>query len=118
MFITSVISFSFSIGGGELFDRVIEDEFVLTEKACVAFMKQIIQGVEFMHAEQIIHLDLKVKHHHIAIFPPAALPFLNAGKASPFFNRSIFSFELCSLLTETITYLVSHIYIATRLFSH
>ena len=54
------VFFIFSIGGGELFDRVIEDEFVLTEKACVAFIKQIIQGVEFMHAEQIIHLDLKV----------------------------------------------------------
>ena len=49
-----------SIGGGELFDRVIEDEFVLTEKACIAFMKQILEGVAYMHREQIIHLDLKV----------------------------------------------------------
>ena len=40
-----------------MFDRVIEDEFVLTEKACVAFMKQIIQGVEFMQ-----HLTM---HHPI-----------------------------------------------------
>ena len=52
-----------SIGGGELFDRVIEDEFVLTEKACIAFMKQILEGVAYMHREQIIHLDLKVKRH-------------------------------------------------------
>jgi myosin-light-chain kinase len=52
--------FLFSIGGGELFDRVIEDEFVLTEKACIAFMKQILEGVAYMHSEQIIHLDLKV----------------------------------------------------------
>ena len=57
-----------SIGGGELFDRVIEDEFVLTEKACVAFMKQIIQGVEFMHSEQIIHLDLKVTCYSLFSF--------------------------------------------------
>ena len=49
-----------SIGGGELFDRVIEDEFVLTEKACIAFMKQILEGIAYMHKEQIIHLDLKV----------------------------------------------------------
>ena len=55
--------FSFSIGGGELFDRVIEDEFVLTEKACIAFMKQILEGVAYMHKEQIIHLDLKVEFH-------------------------------------------------------
>jgi serine/threonine protein kinase len=52
--------FVFSIGGGELFDRVIEDEFVLTEKACVCFMKQILDGVLFMHEKQVIHLDLKV----------------------------------------------------------
>ena len=49
-----------SIAGGELFDRVIEDEFVLTEKACVCFMKQILEGVWFMHSKQILHLDLKV----------------------------------------------------------
>ncbi|XP_071743068.1 uncharacterized protein [Lepeophtheirus salmonis] len=47
------------IGGGELFDRVIEDEFVLTEKACIAFMKQILQGIEYIHSQQIVHLDLK-----------------------------------------------------------
>ena len=52
--------YNFSIGGGELFDRVIEDEFVLTEKACIAFMKQILEGVAYMHSEQVIHLDLKV----------------------------------------------------------
>ena len=56
------IIFPFSIAGGELFDRVIEDEFVLTEKACVCFMRQILDGVSFMHSKQIIHLDLKVKH--------------------------------------------------------
>ena len=56
------IIFPFSIAGGELFDRVIEDEFVLTEKACVCFMKQILDGVSFMHSKQIIHLDLKVKY--------------------------------------------------------
>ena len=55
-----LLSYS-SIGGGELFDRVIEDEFVLTEKACIAFMKQILEGVAYMHREQIIHLDLKVR---------------------------------------------------------
>ena len=56
------IIFPFSIAGGELFDRVIEDEFVLTEKACVCFMRQILDGVSFMHSKQIIHLDLKVKN--------------------------------------------------------
>jgi hypothetical protein len=49
-----------SIGGGELFDRVIEDEFVLSELACCIFMKQILEGVNYIHTHNIIHLDLKV----------------------------------------------------------
>ena len=52
----------FSIRGGELFDRVIEDEFVLTEKACVCFMRQVLEGVSFIHSKHILHLDLKVSH--------------------------------------------------------
>merc|ERR1719464_1591943 len=48
-----------NIRGGELFDRVIEDEFVLTEKACVCFMRQVLEGVSFIHSKHILHLDLK-----------------------------------------------------------
>lgn len=47
------------IEGGELFDRVIDDDFVLTEKACVAFVRQVCQAMEFIHHNKIIHLDLK-----------------------------------------------------------
>jgi len=50
----------FRINGGELFERVVADDFTLTEFDCVGFMRQICDGVRFMHQKNIIHLDLKV----------------------------------------------------------
>lgn len=50
---------SCSIEGGELFDRVIDDEFVLTEKTCVVLIRQLCEAMEFVHSNNILHLDLK-----------------------------------------------------------
>ncbi|XP_071646927.1 uncharacterized protein [Temnothorax longispinosus] len=47
------------ISGGELFERVVADDFTLTEKDSILFMRQICQGVEYMHENKIVHLDLK-----------------------------------------------------------
>lgn len=49
----------YRVQGGELFDRVIDDDFVLTEKACSVFVRQVCQAVEFIHRNNILHLDLK-----------------------------------------------------------
>ena len=43
-----------------MFERVIDDEFDLTEKAATEFMKQICDGVAFMHTQKVLHLDMKV----------------------------------------------------------
>lgn len=47
------------IGGGELFERVIDDDFELTERDCIQFMRQICDAVHYMHSRNILHLDLK-----------------------------------------------------------
>ncbi|CAF2129277.1 unnamed protein product [Rotaria magnacalcarata] len=47
------------ISGGELFERVIDDDFILTERLCELYMMQICEGVCFMHSSNIIHLDMK-----------------------------------------------------------
>lgn len=56
--------FSNRVQGGELFERVIDEDFVLTERACAVFMRQICEGIEFIHSKRIIHLDMKVSHSH------------------------------------------------------
>ncbi|CAF4568757.1 unnamed protein product [Rotaria sp. Silwood1] len=47
------------ISGGELFERVIDDDFILTERLCELYMMQICEGVSFMHSCNIVHLDMK-----------------------------------------------------------
>nr|XP_046186761.1 myosin light chain kinase, smooth muscle-like [Oncorhynchus gorbuscha] len=47
------------IAGGELFERIVDDSFVHTEPASVHYMQQIVEGMGYMHQQNIIHLDLK-----------------------------------------------------------
>ncbi|KAG5264612.1 hypothetical protein AALO_G00256110 [Alosa alosa] len=46
------------ISGGELFDFIAEKES-LTETEAIEFLKQILQGVSYMHSKHIGHFDLK-----------------------------------------------------------
>lgn len=48
------------ISGGELFERVIDPSFQLTEEVAAKCLRQICAGVGFMHSRSILHLDLKV----------------------------------------------------------
>uniref|UniRef100_A0A8D3DSK6 Myosin light chain kinase, smooth muscle n=1 Tax=Scophthalmus maximus TaxID=52904 RepID=A0A8D3DSK6_SCOMX len=47
------------ISGGELFERIIDEDFELTEREVIIYMLQIIDGVNFIHKQGIVHLDLK-----------------------------------------------------------
>lgn len=44
--------------GGELFEKVVEDEFI-SEIEVSYYMKQILEGIQHMHQQEILHLDLK-----------------------------------------------------------
>uniref|UniRef100_A0A8C0UBR0 Myosin light chain kinase, smooth muscle n=1 Tax=Cyanistes caeruleus TaxID=156563 RepID=A0A8C0UBR0_CYACU len=47
------------VSGGELFERIIDEDFELTERECIKYMKQISEGVQYIHKQGIVHLDLK-----------------------------------------------------------
>jgi len=47
------------LDGGELFERIVSDDFKLTESDACEFMKQILLGVEYLHKNNVVHLDLK-----------------------------------------------------------
>ncbi|XP_066233030.1 myosin light chain kinase family member 4 isoform X3 [Saccopteryx leptura] len=47
------------VDGGELFDRIIDDNYNLTELDTVLFVRQICEGIQHMHQMYILHLDLK-----------------------------------------------------------
>lgn len=47
------------LAGGDLVTRTAADEFCLTERKCQIFIRQVVRGVQFIHSQGIIHLDLK-----------------------------------------------------------
>ena len=49
-----------SIEGGELFERIVDEDYHLTEVDTMVFVRQICDGILFMHKMRVLHLDLKV----------------------------------------------------------
>ncbi|XP_071782628.2 uncharacterized protein mylk4a [Centroberyx gerrardi] len=47
------------VDGGELFDRIIDQNYTLMELDTVVFIRQICEGLQHMHKMYILHLDLK-----------------------------------------------------------
>ncbi|XP_014796315.1 PREDICTED: myosin light chain kinase family member 4 [Calidris pugnax] len=47
------------VEGGELFDRIIDENYNLTEMDTILFIKHICEGIQYMHQMYILHLDLK-----------------------------------------------------------
>ncbi|XP_029498700.1 myosin light chain kinase 2, skeletal/cardiac muscle-like isoform X4 [Oncorhynchus nerka] len=47
------------VDGGELFDRIIDENYTLMELDTVLFIRQICEGLQHMHKMYILHLDLK-----------------------------------------------------------
>ncbi|XP_013148822.1 PREDICTED: twitchin isoform X2 [Papilio polytes] len=53
-----VLIFEF-LSGGELFERITEPGYSMSEAEAAHYMRQVCEGVRHMHEQNIIHLDLK-----------------------------------------------------------
>lgn len=47
------------VTGGELFDRIIA-KGSYTERDASSLMRQVLEAVDYLHGENIVHRDLKV----------------------------------------------------------
>ncbi|XP_067410078.1 myosin light chain kinase 2, skeletal/cardiac muscle [Emydura macquarii macquarii] len=54
-----IVLFVEFVEGGELFERIIDEDYHLTEVDCMVFVRQICDGITFMHQMRVLHLDLK-----------------------------------------------------------
>ncbi|XP_042550673.1 myosin light chain kinase 2, skeletal/cardiac muscle [Dipodomys spectabilis] len=54
-----IILFMEYIEGGELFERIVDEDYPLTEVDTMVFVRQICDGILFMHKMNVLHLDLK-----------------------------------------------------------
>lgn len=49
----------YRVTGGELFDRIVQ-KGSYTEKDASNLIKQVLEGVDYMHDRGVVHRDLKV----------------------------------------------------------
>ncbi|XP_027630070.1 myosin light chain kinase 2, skeletal/cardiac muscle [Tupaia chinensis] len=54
-----IVLFMEYIEGGELFERIVDEDYQLTEVDTMVFVRQICEGILFMHKMRVLHLDLK-----------------------------------------------------------
>ena len=62
----TIFSTCFSVHGGELFERIVAEEYLMEDDA-VDYVSQILEALKFMHGRHIVHLDLKVTSPFLSI---------------------------------------------------
>ncbi|XP_015274428.1 PREDICTED: LOW QUALITY PROTEIN: myosin light chain kinase 2, skeletal/cardiac muscle [Gekko japonicus] len=103
------------VEGGELFERIIDEDYQLTEVDCMVFVRQICDGILFMHQMGVLHLDLKPENilcvtatgHMVKIidfglarrFNPTEKLKVNFGTPE-FLSPEVVSYEQVTTLTD------------------
>ena len=78
--------FFYSLSGGELFAHLAEKE-TLTEEECSHYIRQVLEGLHYIHSSNIIHMAVKVSvSHMIRLAVINCETLLTAGKHSTDFQ--------------------------------
>lgn len=66
---------SLSAAGGEIFNQCVSDrdDEAFSEEDVKRLMRQILEGVSFLHQNDVVHLDLKVSRYAQTQFPVTVL---------------------------------------------
>ena len=78
MKLTIVSGCACSVKGGELFERIIDDDYCLTERECVHFMRQICDGKHRTASQRksthagVLALRQASKHMHVVFLLQAS----------------------------------------------
>uniref|UniRef100_A0A673K0K5 Myosin light chain kinase family member 4-like n=1 Tax=Sinocyclocheilus rhinocerous TaxID=307959 RepID=A0A673K0K5_9TELE len=100
------------VDGGELFDRIIDENYKLTELDTVLFIRQISEGLQHMHKMYILHLDLKPENIllFVSVYKPREKLGVNFGTPE-FLAPEVINYEFVSFPTDmwslgVITYML------------
>ncbi|XP_061611605.1 myosin light chain kinase, smooth muscle-like isoform X1 [Phyllopteryx taeniolatus] len=70
------------IAGGELFERIVDDNFEHTEPTSAGYMRQILEGMLYVHKQNIVHLDLKPENIVCTDHTGTCIKIIDFGLAS------------------------------------
>uniref|UniRef100_A0A1I8A118 Protein kinase domain-containing protein n=1 Tax=Steinernema glaseri TaxID=37863 RepID=A0A1I8A118_9BILA len=76
------------VEGGELFDRVADDGFILTELAVAMILHQLCEAIAYIHSQNIIHLDLKPENIMCVSLESNEIKLIDFGLAQHYDGQS------------------------------
>lgn len=84
-----------SIEGGELFERIVDDNFEHTEPTSARYMQQILEGMQYVHKQNIVHLDLKPENIVCEDTTGTRIKIIDFGLASKLGELEVASEKTC-----------------------
>ncbi|MGH0153574.1 UNVERIFIED_CONTAM: hypothetical protein FKN15_034515 [Acipenser sinensis] len=93
------------IAGGELFERIVDDNFEHTEPTSVCYMRQILEGVQYMHHKNIVCVNstgslIKIIDFGLASKLDPKTPLKVMHGTPEFVAPEVIAFEPVGLVTD------------------